>query len=129
MKIKTLGYNCLADGDSVRLILGFLDVKDILLINGSLNDDLTLKSMFLNKSIHSFHKSTHYSKPLENNEIRAEVNTDKLNKLSFEPLKDLYEFVRINGEIKVINSEISLPKAPNTGSEKNDKKPVNESFV
>lgn len=82
MKTSAFNYGAMADGRSLKLILGFLDVKEIILINGNIMEDLNLKSKFPHKNMFSFHDKKNiekkYTKSLDTREIRAEVNGEKL---------------------------------------------------
>lgn len=85
MKTEYLNYRAMADKESIALILNFMDIKEMLLINGNLNDDISMKKSFKNKSVYSFHQNSNaYKQKVYEMDIRADiVNSDKLETFNF----------------------------------------------
>jgi len=101
IKVENINYKNTADFNSVKLILNFLDVKEVILQDGNAMDDMQMKSKLNEKSLYSLVTNNGvFTKKFYTEEVRAEINTEKLEGIKFKKWKNAYKFTKAKGQFR-----------------------------
>lgn len=101
IKVENINYKNTADFNSVKLILNFIDVKEIILQDGNAMDDMQMKSKLNERNLYSLVTNNGvFTKKFHTEEVRAEINTEKLEGIKFKKWKNAYKFTKSKGQFR-----------------------------